>query len=75
MVGLDMRKLQMLTALLSMQVVENVNRSFHGMQREDQEKDLVQAMVARPRMRTSQMTEVTLAVEEVVGYCCPWLLC
>ena len=52
-----------------MQVVENENRSFHGMQREDQEKDLVQAMVARPRMLTSQEKEVTLEVEEMVVYC------
>ena len=60
-----------------MQVVENVNRKLHGMQREDQEKDLVQAMVTRPTTLTltSQEKEVTLEVEVMVGYCCPWLLC
>ena len=62
MVGLDN---QMLTSL----VIE-----FGCGQREDREKDLVQARVARPRMWTSQMTVVTLVVEEVVAYC-PWLLC
>ena len=66
MVGLDD---QMLTSL----VIELWHTQLLGIRREDQEKGLVLARVAHPRMRTSQMTVETLVVEEVVD-CCPWLL-
>ena len=65
MVGLDNQKLQRLTSLVT---------EFGCGLRDDREKDPVLAKVARPRMRTSQMTVETLVVEEVVD-CCPWLLC
>ena len=55
-VGLDNQKLQI--------------GCCHGTLLEDQEKDLVQAMTTRPRIRTSQTMVVTVVVERVVVDCC-----